>query len=180
MAAATPLVEAESIGVGMHLADAACFGGAAVTSDRAWEPLLHMPAPPTDFDPVSLWVRHRHGPLQPKAVRGDQQVDLAWHWPSPTEWTWSRLGTWPRADVAEGVVVIRGNVNAAAESAIDAAQWTDAQAAAPEDPAAIPRVTISVAWRETIGTAGAPTGHWMHGIRSWTPACSNRRRRCRR
>lgn len=159
-------IEAESSGCGTRIADPLASGGAATHTDRAWEPLIRLPAPPATLgDEVALWVRHRGGPLQAKITDGGgTQVEQPWSWSAPGEWTWSRLGTITRAAAAGGAQVIRGGEGAS--PVIDVARWTTAKAAEPTDAAPTTPSDIRVDWTQRIGEAGAGA-YGLNLFRGW-------------
>jgi len=146
------IIEAESTGVGHIVALADCSGGQAVTAAKAWEPLLHMGPPPADMAEVCLWIRQRGGPLQVKGVVGATQNAFAWQWARPTAWEWREYGPFPRAQVADGAIVIRGDRQEGDDPGIDAAVWLPVGAPSPEDPGPTSALMVTVDWTAAIAT----------------------------
>lgn len=89
------------------LADNGASGKSAVSMEREWQPLLRADLPPTG-DAFKIWVRHKSGPVLIKADLPDGQKDLKWVWDAPENFKWTDVGTYARADIGKGVVVIRG------------------------------------------------------------------------
>ena len=159
-------VEAEASGAGTRITDPLASGGAATQSDRAWEPLIRMPAPPATLGgEVALWVRQRGGPLQVKTTdQGGAQHEQPWSWSSPAVWTWSRMGVFPIAAVAGGAMVIRGGDGTS--PLVDVARWTTATALEPADPSPATPSVIRIDWTKSIGEAG-PEGYGLNLFRGW-------------
>ncbi len=147
-----PLIEAESTGTGQIVAMAECSGGQAVTATRAWEPLLRIGPPPAAWGEASLWIRQRGGPVQVKGMVGDTQTAFAWQWARPATWEWRECGPFPRATVADGALVIRGDIQDGADPCIDVAQWLPAGAPSPVDSWFVVACTVSVDWNAAVAT----------------------------
>ncbi len=152
--AAETTIEAEASGAGTRIAEALASGGAATRSDRPWEPLIRMPAPDAALgEQVALWIRHRGGPLQVKTIdAGGATHEQPWSWGTPTVWTWTRCGPFPRTAAAGGALVIRGGDGPS--PLVDAARWSVADALEPEDPPPAEPLVIRVDWDHPLGEAG--------------------------
>lgn len=99
--------EAEGSSDAISVADAACSGGSAARSDKAWQPLLIAPTPDSG-QAFTLWIHHKGGPLCLKAAPADgAQEELGWVWDRPTAWTWTRLGRFDRAQLGQRIYLIR-------------------------------------------------------------------------
>jgi hypothetical protein len=99
------------VGGGQVLDVPGASGGKAVSSNTNWEPLAFAPLPvakqaePNGF---KVWVRHKNGPILIKSLDGDKQGDLKWVWDQPRDWKWSEVGPFTRAQIGDGILVIRG------------------------------------------------------------------------
>ena len=91
--------------------DADASGGKAVTTSKDWEPMFFAESSVyPEGDAVTVHVRSRGGAYIVK-VRGSdgKQQDLKSVWSSPPGWTWTKLGTFPREKLGEGLTIIRTN-----------------------------------------------------------------------
>jgi xylan 1,4-beta-xylosidase len=93
--------------------DDQAMGGAAVTSDRAWEPVFRcgLPEAVRQAPRVRVMVRRRGGPVQLKADTESGQQQLDWVWGTPDSYAWSTIGTYGREQLGEGLTLIRAGDN---------------------------------------------------------------------
>ena len=128
--------------------DAKASGGKAVTTDRNWEPMFFTSNLP-DYEVITVFVRHRGGPfiVKVKPEDADKQKDLKSIWSSPESWTWTKVGTFPRKQLGEQLVIIRTNKG---EPAIDCVVFAEgdvkhAKVLPPFEPdTSLPEVTATI------------------------------------
>lgn len=130
------LIEAETLpprSASQVVQDVRASGGSAVESSADWQPLFASEAIPhlTDSDSITVWVRHRGGPIQLKTVVEGKQVERKWVWDKPSEWRWSSFGSLSPAELGDGIVVIRGSGAAAVAPAVDCVVLSSDAAAKP-------------------------------------------------
>lgn len=83
-------------------------GRAAVTSAKDWQ-VLFMAPPPKEGSAFTVWIRHRGGPICLKSSdTAGQQKELHWVQAKPDKWAWSQAGRYPRTELGENVLVVRG------------------------------------------------------------------------
>ena len=104
------VIEAESVSSGdpAIVAAADALGKKAVQQTAAYHPLFRHVVP-AGVPHITVWARHRHGPIQLKselAVGG--QTEIAWSWARSAGWTWARLGELDTKGLS-GIVIIRGD-----------------------------------------------------------------------
>ena len=90
------------------LADDSASAGKAVSIQQAWQPLLRAALPQNDTNAFQIWVHYKAGPLLVKADLPDGQKDLQWLWDTPDSFQWKSAGSFSRADLGRGIVIIRG------------------------------------------------------------------------
>ncbi len=144
---AAPLsIEAETNPLGQVVKDLNCSNGAYVIApQRPYEPIFRASVPDNLPENVWIFVRRMGAPVQLKAITQDQQSDLTWDWTTPGEFSWSKMGPFPRASLGETLLVIRGD--AGPSCAIDSVVITDEinpdlEAFLPP----LPAVPLSVEW----------------------------------
>ncbi len=112
VANAPVVIEAESVSGGdpAIVIEATALGKKAVQQAAAFHPLFRH-AVPAGLPHITVWARHRHGPIQLKSepVAGGQ-VELAWSWANSAEWTWARLGELDTKEI-KGIIIIRGDAS---------------------------------------------------------------------
>ncbi len=103
------LIEAESgrASDSKVVADSEGSAGQAVANGRAWQPLCAVEVPKEGAE-LTVWVRHKGGPIQLKSTDGGKQTDRQWVWAKPEKWSWSSLGRYLRKDLGESVLLMRG------------------------------------------------------------------------
>jgi xylan 1,4-beta-xylosidase len=150
------LVEAEAkpaSGDTQIVHDATASGGKAVSIGRDWQPLITASLPEgTGFN---IWARHKGGPIQLKSLSKDGQKELQWVWDQPTDWKWSKLGSYARVDLGDGIMVIRGGDGGAGPQ-LDAIVFEPAEVRSlpsnvPDEKAAPLTIKASVNWNKTAG-----------------------------
>ena len=111
---ATTLVEAEAAAPKSSVksveADGAS-GGKALESGREWEPVFESDKLAKLEGRVTVWVRHRGGPVQLKSVVGGEQTERDWSWASTEDFAWQKIGTYDAADLGERIILIRGQAD---------------------------------------------------------------------
>ena len=152
------LIEAETelaAGDLQVLADASASAGKAVSSQQNWQPLLRAALPQNDSNAFQIWVHYKAGPLLVKADLPDGQKDLHWLWDVPDTFQWKSAGTYSRADIGRGLVIIRGG-NDQKAPILDAIVLAPAmiKTLPPFEPnTALPALAIeaSVDWNQVVG-----------------------------
>lgn len=116
--------------------DAAASGGRAVTSEKDWEPIFSAAGDrfPTEGEELTVWVRHRGGPIQLKATVDGSSQEKKWNWGKSDAWKWTSLGRYPRAELGTAITIIRGTGEP--HPAIDAVVLASDAAAKPAGQAA--------------------------------------------
>ncbi len=143
------LLEAEADPQGLVRQDATCIGGAFVAaSDQAYHPVFKATLPATLPANISVYVRRSGGPVQLKGIFNDEQTELAWDWRKTGDFSWCKMGPFPRAKLGDSILLIRGN--AGPPIAIDSVVITDEtnpdlEALLPP----LPSVPLTVEWSET-------------------------------
>lgn len=94
--------------------DGKASGGKAVSNSKAWQPLMafDVPADLTTTVKVTVYIRHRGGPIQLKTTVEGKVVERNWVWAKPEEWTWSKVGTYDRSELGTKLTLMRGSGNA--------------------------------------------------------------------
>ncbi len=137
------------------LADQSASGGKAVTMQREWQTLLRAPLPQNDTNAFQIWVNYKAGPLLLKADLAGGQKDLHWLWDAPNDFQWKDAGTYSRADLGRGLVIIRGGLDQKAPvlDAIVLAPATVKTLPPFEPNNALPALTIEarVNWNKVLG-----------------------------
>ncbi len=115
------LFEAEANSDAVAFQDAKASGGKAVSSAVEWHSLISVALPAAkakagEAGGFTVWLRHKGGPILLKSNKNGQQSDLQWIWDAPAEWKWTSLGPFSRAQIGDGLVVIRGDKNTAQPS----------------------------------------------------------------
>jgi hypothetical protein len=110
--------------------DAGASGGKAVTSAGEYHPLFTAACPPGDA--FTVWVRRSGGPIQLKGVVAGKVVEKQWNWEHPEAYAWCSLGRYPRAELADGIVIIRAGAQPEAAPRIDCVVFSPDAAAHPD------------------------------------------------
>lgn len=89
--------------------DPAASGGRFVVSGADYNPLFAADNPAIETTRLSYWVRVRGVSVQLKSAAADgTQTELKWSWEKSDEWKWVHLGTYDRAQLGVGFIIIRG------------------------------------------------------------------------
>lgn len=106
------ILQAEQHAAGGRIAEApGAMDGKAVTHAKAWNPVFSakVPALGEGYDSLTIWIRHRSGSLQLKVVVDGKQQDRNWIKNPSDEWKWTRVGRFPRPELGESLLFIRGS-----------------------------------------------------------------------
>ncbi|MEM6821268.1 MAG: GDSL-type esterase/lipase family protein, partial [Verrucomicrobiota bacterium] len=84
----------------------------AIGQTRAWNPIIRIPLKDLGEGQVALWVQHRNGPVQLKALSPiEGQIERKWSWENSAKWNWAMLYSGPVDELEGDLIVIRGNAN---------------------------------------------------------------------
>lgn len=149
--------------------DAEASGGKAVESDKEWEPLFVAESDRwPEGETLTVWVRHRGGPIQLKSSANGKATEHKWVWKKPVEWTWTKLGNYPRADLGDRIIIIRGQTKdddptPTIDCVVLATPDTPAHAPEPENAAGItPAGPLGPANAAEAGVEGGDTGDYSN------------------
>lgn len=158
------VIEAESVpGAGDSTQpDAAARAGFYATNPRAWNPLVKasVPADLATAGTVTIWARVRGGPLQLKGTPGGKQADLKWHYGKPVDWEWVHFGAYPRAQLGDTVLFIRGD-KLDAHGGIDALVFSNRLDFDPVNLADDARATTPAPAAAALPPITVPSGGWF-------------------
>ena len=158
---------------GEVVGDPDALGGKAVTSGGEYNSLIDAKLPETG-DAFTIWVHRKGGPIQLKTIVNGAQKEKKWDWGKPGGYEWCSLGRYKRADLGEGIVIIRSGKQSENVPRIDAIVFS-ADAAAhpkgmkadgekelpPEAPdSSLPPTTagVQIDWSKTVGQM--PSSIW--------------------
>ena len=127
--------------------DALASGGKFVENGKDWQPLMVLATPGDVAARVTVHVRHKGGPIQIKTTdAAGTQTERSWVWAKPSEWTWSKIGTYSKADLGEKFVLMRGDGGGLISLdaiVLEAAEVSDAGPVLPPDVVATGTVAVA-------------------------------------
>lgn len=137
------------------LADETASGGKAVVLKGDGDRFsLAVPA----GDAFKIWVRRKFGPLALQSNRNGKQVELKRVSDAPSDWTWSDMGTYSRADLGRSIFIERGPTGAAQvnEPQVDAVVFAPATVQIlppfePDESAPPLPIKAKIAWDKVVG-----------------------------
>ena len=160
------LLTATDCSQGEIVKDAEAFEGRAATSGGEYHPLVTAKLPKTG-DAFTVWAHRKGGPIQLKANVNGGQVEKVWNWDAPTSYQWCSLGRYKRAEMPQGITIIRGAKQNAPDPRIDCIVLSsDAKAhpkgvvadggkeLPPEEPdSSLPATSakVTIDWNKTVG-----------------------------
>lgn len=165
------------------VADTDASDGKAVSNSQPYQPMLIADVP-AGKDPLTIWIRHKGGPIQLKTISSDgKQTERDWVWATPSRWAWSRVGRYARADLAQQILLMHGPDSSPVQldcvvlsSDPDAhpKQYKsdgarDLPSAVPDDQAAPQEIEVSVQWDHGL----VPMSQMLWGVNDYeicTPA----------
>ena len=152
--------------------DSDAMGGKAATGGGEYQPLVKATLPQTG-DAFTVWVRRKSGPIQLKTIVNAAQQEKQWNWAQPGEYEWCNMGRYTRAELGEGIVVIRGGRQDPPNPRIDCIAFSpDATAHpkgmkadggkelppdAPDSSVPATSASVQIDWSKTIGAMTSST-----------------------
>ncbi len=144
--------------------DAEAFGGKAATGSGAYQPLVRAKTP-AEGEAFTVWVHRKSGPIQLKTLVNGGQQEQGWNWDKPGSYEWCNMGRFSRAELGDGIVVIRADGQdkpridgvvlspdaAAHPKGMKADGGKDLPPEAPDASLAPTAATVTIDWSKTVG-----------------------------
>jgi hypothetical protein len=167
------LLSGAACAAGEVVNDAEALGGKAATGGGEYQSLVQAKSPET-IEAFTVWVHRKGGPIQLKTLLNGAQTEKQWNWGQPDGYEWCSMGRYQRAELGEGIVIIRGGKQdrgipridcivfaadaAAHPKGMNAEREQDLPPEAPDSSLPPTTASVQIDWSKTVGQM--PSSLW--------------------